>query len=154
MPEVYAEPDLELFANALETMAFISPAPAAPPLMIPPRCHVATITFRGGPGTGAVEIAASIDFGAYVASNQLGCDVADEQAVTYAGDAIKELLNVFAGGTLDQLAARDGVTYEMSTPSIAPLEDATAWERLLAESPECCCDADGHLVMVRLREPA
>jgi hypothetical protein len=107
----------EALAEALETMAFISPVleqETTPPL------HARTIKvdFSGAGGTGRFTLAVPRRFGALVAAN---CNV--QSSDPEGDDALKELANITCGLLLrKRIGGAEG--FEMSPPAIAANDDS------------------------------
>lgn len=116
----------EVFCDVVESLAFMFgeaadedelPASAAGYIL-------ATMSFSG-PMTGRIELAVPREMRVEIAANVLGVDPDDEQAVSGADDALKELLNVTCGQVLTRLAGEEPV-FDLSVPVVSDLGDV-AW---------------------------
>ena len=138
----------EAFAQAAETMAFVTTLPLPEPGDVPPDALRVSIRF-GGPVAGTIELAASEAFGAMLAANLLGPDSDEAPVPDAAVDALRELANVTCGVLLPKLSRR-GLTgrFEMGVPSVRPLSDPAEWSALAADAE--VMDADGFKVAVRV----
>lgn len=145
-PDVAASLNLSLaeaLAEALETMAFISPqlpTESMPPCP-PSELRLVRVAFHDTHRAGSLVLAASQKLGALVAGN---CDSPDEPALAEAAadDALKELANVACGVLLrKRLCGSAG--FEMAPPVLAPVEDM---EKYCVGNDVVSLDADGFLV--------
>jgi hypothetical protein len=140
----------QALAEALETMAFISPLP--PEDDAPPAAGPAVLTrleYRGA-ASGAIELACPAAFGKLVAANLLGCDPDDPDAEQRAADALRELLNITCGSLLRRSIAADAELVEMSVPTQTTF-DLEGWQAFVAAGATVV-DGDGHKLAIRLVE--
>jgi hypothetical protein len=149
-PDALALPVVDALCASLETMAFVSafPPDGAGPWPCPPGARRVTIEVAG-PTPAVLELAASAAFGAVLAANLLTCDPGDPAAAAGADDALKELMNVTCGSTINAAGGRD---FELGLPRVEPLT-AAEWDALTAPGGGGAhvLEADGHVVAVRAR---
>jgi two-component system chemotaxis response regulator CheY len=112
----------EALAEALETMAFISPE-MQQGAATPRDARVVKVAFHGAGGTGCLILSAPRQFAALVAAN---CNA--EPSDTEADDALKELANVTCGLLLRKRVG-GAVGFKMSPPVLSIEADAeSVWD--------------------------
>jgi two-component system, chemotaxis family, chemotaxis protein CheY len=130
---------IEALAEALETMAFISPElPKEKGLPAPsPEFRVITVGFRGHGIQGSLVLAAPAAFGTLIAEN-----CCDDTSEIDADDALKELTNITCGSLLRRRIG-GAVGFELALPVVNGPEEM---ERLFHGNDVVVLNADGHLV--------
>jgi two-component system chemotaxis response regulator CheY len=146
VPDVAASLNLtlaEALAEALETMAFISPQlPGETSSPCPTSdLRLVRVAFHHGHREGSLLFAASHQFGAHVAEN---CQNTDDPAVTeaQADDALKELANVSCGVLLRKQPC-GSAGFEMAPPVLMPPREIDEW---CSRKDVVSLDADGFLI--------
>jgi hypothetical protein len=123
---------LESVAEALQTMAFISPEPATGDMPAP--ADVVRLVIRwSGSHAGEVQLAAPRLLGELLAANILAVEPGTPEAAQRALDVLQELCNITAGGLLSRMSDSPQDAPEMSLPEAATLPDAAAWEQFIAQ---------------------
>jgi CheY-specific phosphatase CheX len=119
------EPDalLAALADALETMAFVSLAPADPSAAAatPPADPLRIRIGFAGPARGSLEMIAPRALGRLVLSNARG-DAPDDVSDPEAEDALRETMNVWAGALFRVEAGDD--QFDITLPAAAPAAPA------------------------------
>ena len=142
---------LEALADALQTMAFISPEPL--PDDAPPPAGALCITLRwSGPSTGQIQLATPRLFGELLAVNILALEPGTPEATARALDALQELCNITAGALLSRLCDLPTDTPEMGLPTSTVLLDATAWRQFVAQPQTTVLLAEGYPLAIRIQE--
>lgn len=121
MSQLEINPLMESLVTALESSAFISVIPPEGAVAPPERAFVATIELMG---VGKLHIAAATRLAAVIAANILALEPEAPEALRCAPDALKEILNMTAGG---YCSAMERVP-EMGLPRVEVLADGAAWE--------------------------
>ena len=137
MAQLQTDSLLEIVAEVLESSAFVSLSPADPSVPPPENAEIATIELVGA---GRLHIAASPRLGSLIAANIMGFEPGSPEADAGSGDALKEILNITAGGFSSRL---DPVP-EMCLPQITPLADAGAWKAWVEKMSAEVVLADEH----------
>jgi len=130
------------FAEALETMAFITPGPGRVPFRAPPDGVRVRVGFTG-PSAGAVELIADRALGRTLVENTTASAPA---ADADPDDALKELVNVACGLFLRRRPAAGA--FELSVPTVTPA-GATP-----PAATATVLDLDGHDVAIHLVDTA
>jgi two-component system chemotaxis response regulator CheY len=145
-PDVAASLNLQLaeaLAEALETMAFVSPQLPTGELQPCPLgdLRLVRVAFHDSRRAGSFALAIPHQFGVLMAEN---CCAPDDPAAAEAGaeDALKELANVACGLLLrKRLCGSAG--FEMSPPILSPVEEMA---KFCVGSDVVSLDADGFLI--------
>ncbi|HUO07004.1 MAG TPA: hypothetical protein VM008_01625 [Phycisphaerae bacterium] len=145
MSQLEINPLMESLVIAFESTAFISLIPAEPGTPPPERAIVATIPLEG---VGRLHIAASSRLGALIAANIMALEPDDPEALRCGPDALKELLNVTAGGYCSTLEP----VPEMGLPHVELLADGAAWKAWVKERGATVLLAEEHLLAVAIEE--
>lgn len=138
----------QVFADVLEAMAFLAPAPLPDLPACPPQATRVAMRF-GGCGGGSVELTTGLALGTMIADMLL--DAPEDPAVQTqrAGDALKELLNVYTG----ELLRRSGSSEpEMQLPSL-DLVSAEQWQQRAQEPQTLRLDVDSTPALLRVLPP-
>jgi CheY-specific phosphatase CheX len=138
---------VDMLAETLEAMAFVSIAPTAPPHQFPAEATRIRIGFSG-PIRGTVELATSRAFGRLLVSNVMDDVECSNCSITSADDALKELLNIVCGSLLRKQSGSDN--YDISLPTASPLLADSEWERFLGSDGTIIVDAEGYLIAGRV----
>jgi hypothetical protein len=146
MPEALNQFALESLADSLETMAFLSPNPIEHP-QCPPTDAIMISMRIEGETSGIIEMVASRNLGKLAICNMLGEDPAS--MVQYE-DALKELLNTFAGLILRRGSDGARKTTQMSLPTIRPF-DGDYWAKFVAAPGAVVVEVEGNPVAIRVR---
>jgi len=145
---------LEALAEALETMAFVSPEPVDGQAPTPSAADCISIRWTSKTGQpGEVQLATSCAFGEALACNILALDPGTPEAAQRAVDALQELCNVTTGGLLARLCENPEETPDMGLPSLKPLSP-TEWEEFVARPQTTVIWAEGHPLAFRVEETA
>jgi hypothetical protein len=148
---------LESLAEALQTMAFISPEPLSADNPAPDSADCVTVAWSGnkpggGGGGGAVQLAAPRVFAELLAANILALEPGTPEIAARALDALQELCNITTGGLLARCAESPSDTPEMGLPAASTFLDAHAW-RIFTQAPNTTAVlAEGYPVAVRIQE--
>jgi len=142
---------LEALAEALQTMAFISPEPVEGPAPAPETADLFTIRFAGD-ATGELQLAAPRAFGEALAINILALEPNSPEIAQRALDAVQELCNVTAGALLFRLCDTPDDVPQMGLPKTGILADALAWQQFAAQAGTTVLMAEGHPLAVRVQE--
>lgn len=137
---------VEALLQSLETMAFVSLAPAgsdAPPQ----RLRRVSIELAS-PVAARVEMMAPEALGQLLCANIMGIDPSEPDAQAGGDDALRELMNVTGGALLS--SAFPGAEANMGLPRLEAVEDADEWRRFIAGEDVQVLDADGHTIALRL----
>ena len=161
MIEITADALAQSVAQALETMAFISPFPPDDPASAAPTgpgllTRVSFVPVAGviGGAAGSLELICDARLGVVLASNLLGIAPADPEARERGADALRELANVACGAVLRTCAPTAGGMVEMAVPAQEAV-DADAWRSLVSQAATggsnslTLLDADGCLLVAR-----
>ncbi len=117
-----------VFCDVLENLAFMFGEIAEEDITRGPgECLRAQMRFTG-PITGSLCLAVPREMCPTIAANVLGLEPDDEAAISDAGDALKELLNVICGHVLTSLMGEEPV-FDLTVPEVSPL-DADEWRAL------------------------
>jgi hypothetical protein len=152
---------LESLAEALQTMAFVSPEPLAPDAAPPNAAVCLTIKWSAtrsadgtptGSGGGGVQLAAPSLFGELLAANILALEPGTPEIAARAVDALKELCNITTGGLLARCAESPSDTPEMGLPVATPIPDADAWRNFTHLPNTTAILAEGYPVAIRFLE--
>ena len=138
---------VESLVAAFEATAFISLMPADASMPAPEYSIVATIPLIG---VGRLHLAAPQRLGALVAANIMALEPDDPDAILGAPDALKELLNITAGGYLSTFETIP----EMGLPVVTRLADAAAWQEWVQRTGATVLQAEEHLLAIGLEEGA
>lgn len=145
MPALETSLAVEALLQSLETMAFVSLAPAgsdAPPEQLRRvRIDVAS------PVAASIEMMAPEALGQLLCANILGTEPSDPDAQAGGEDALRELMNV-TGGCLFS-SAFPGAEADMGLPRFDAV-GADEWRRFIAQDGVQVLDADGHTIAIRL----
>ena len=142
---------LEALAEALQTMAFISPEPL--PADSPAPAGTVCISIRwSGPSTGQLQLATPHVFGELLAVNILALESGTPDASARALDALQELCNITAGGLLSRLCDLPTDAPEMGLPTTTVLLDPAAWQKFVAQPQTTVLLAEGYPLAVRVQE--
>lgn len=135
----------EALANTLESMAFISVAPAEYPYVLPEDAALFRMRFEG-PRSGTIEMIAPRKLGRTLLEQMTGG--AGEPTDAEAIDALREMLNVIAGAILRQETGR--AQYEMSLPSAEPVVNLSTWAAFTQPGGVPVIDAEGHIIAMKV----
>lgn len=118
----------EALAEALETMAFISPELVSlqPDDVVSTNSRLVKIEFRGREALGSLSLAASPGLGAVIAANL------DDTGVNAADDALKELANITCGLLL-RMGPEGGVGFVLDPPTLSVSPDQNPLDLLHGE---------------------
>jgi CheY-specific phosphatase CheX len=141
MPEIQQETALQALADALETMAFVTPTPPEGAPVVPPDAVVVSIRFTGRVN-GQLRIGTSRQFGRAMVTNLLGESPEDGDGTQRADDFLMELANITCGLMIRRtLGKAEGI--EMALPEVAPVGEAGQWDRLIADAGQGVLDVEG-----------
>jgi hypothetical protein len=145
---------LESLAEALQTMAFVSPEPLPPDFPAPDAAECLTIKWAGKqPGTGgAVQLAAPRLFGELLAANILALEPGTPEIAARALDALQELCNITTGGLLARCAESPSDAPEMGLPTATSLLNPDAWRNFTQLPNTTAILAEGYPVALRFQE--
>jgi hypothetical protein len=151
---------LESLAEALQTMAFVSPEPLEPDAAPPDAAVCLTIKWSASRpadgaqagGGGGVQLAAPSLFGELLAANILALEPGTPEIAARAVDALKELCNITTGGLLARCAESPSDTPEMGLPVATPIPDADAWKNFTHLPNTTAILAEGYPVAIRFQE--
>lgn len=152
---------IEALADSLAATAFIAVMPAEPPVLPPADGRRIMIDFAeaGGAGRrGSLDLVTSGALGQTLAANILGVGPDDQEAQSYADDALKELLNVVCGSVLrsgrrlpgDEPGQASAAEYDLSLPRIVPLDAGECWDELVSAPGTAVVDAEGQPIALRV----
>ena len=144
---------IEALANALQTMAFISPEPVDGTFDPPASADCVSVRWSGA-GTGRVRLAAPSAFGELLECNILALEPGTPEAAARSIDALRELCNVTTGAMLGQLCDDAEETPEMGLPSVEHIPDAAAWQAFASGPGTSLLFAEGFYLALRVEEPA
>jgi hypothetical protein len=152
MTDNHASSAMDSLIRAMETMAFTTPTLADPSLYPSSDSFQVSMPFTG-PICGTVEMVASEKVGIGIAANILATTPEDPAAKRYAGDALKELLNVTCGLLLPKLVPNqsDAAHFRMTLPELAVFDGPTQWPAFAAASDTCVLDVEGSLIALRVK---
>jgi hypothetical protein len=174
MPEVSNNLLLEALATALETAAFISPMPWAPPAAprspspgkgassasspatsapVPDGALVLVSIVYHARGSGVIELAAPLALGQAIVANTLGPETSPQETEARAGDALKEIVNVTCGSYLRPSTPTAGTRPSMEVPRLRPI-DRAGWAAFVGSPGTSVLDADGHALAIRVKDEA
>ena len=140
MSEIKQETALQALADALETMAFVTPNPPEGAPAAPADGVVVSIRFSGKLN-GQLRLGTTRRFGQSMVTNLLGESPEDATSPQRSDDFLKELLNVTCGLMIRRtLGKTDQI--EMSLPEVTPVTDAAQWQRIVADSGEGVLDVE------------
>jgi hypothetical protein len=142
---------LEALAEALETMAFISPEPAVAGLTPPTESECLSIRWSGG-GGGELQLATTRRFGELLAANILALEPGTPEAAQRAADALKELCNITAGALLARMSDTPEDALKMGLPSARLLPDGAAWRQFVGQPRTVMVLAEGQPLAARTEE--
>ncbi len=127
-------------AEALQTMAFISPEPipVGEPATLPEGSRLVSIDFKGETTKGSLALAAPPAFGEAMAAN---LDIVES---TGGDDALKELANIACGMFLRSRRG-GGTGFHLSHPHVSSLPESNI-TTLFKASDSVSLQADGHLI--------
>ncbi|MCY2955141.1 MAG: chemotaxis protein CheX [Planctomycetota bacterium] len=149
MSEIAMDAVIEKLIEALEQMAFLSVGPAeqaaapASPLYL-------SLDFSG-PWWGRLGLLTDQGVGAIMASNMLATGPDAPEALLYARDALRELLNIVCGALLHDHASCATQTFAVGIPRLKSIT-AEQWNHILADGNFIPLDADGLALAIRLKE--
>jgi hypothetical protein len=144
---------LEALAEALQTMAFICPEPAAGDSAVPAESECLSVRWAGGGSAGgALQLAAPRLFGELLAANILALEPGAPEAAQRALDALRELCNITTGALLARLSETPDDAPAMGLPTATPLADAAAWRRFVGQARTSVLVAEGFPLAVRVEE--
>jgi CheY-specific phosphatase CheX len=134
----------EALAEALETMAFVSPQLVQDPhaSSLPASSRLVRVNFKGHDTQGSLALAASKEFASTMASN---LDVKGEQA---ADDALKELANVTCGLLL-RMRPGGGAGFQLEPPQMSSAANANP-TALFRDGDLVELQADGQLIAAQI----
>lgn len=152
MTDTHTSSTMDSLVQAMETMAFTTPALADPSLFPSPDSLHVSMPFTG-PICGTVEIVASEKVGISLAANILATTPDDPAAVRYARDALKELLNVTCGLLLPKLVPKESAAshFRMTLPQLEVFDCQTQWPAFAASADTCILDVEGRLLALRVK---
>jgi hypothetical protein len=142
---------LEALAEALETMAFVSPEPLTEDVPAPERAECLTIRWSG-PSAGQLQLATPRSFGELLAATILVLEPGAPEAAQRAVDALQELCNITTGALLSRLCDLPDDAPEMSLPGATVLTDAAAWRDFVGQPQTTVLLAEGYPLAVRIQE--
>ncbi len=142
---------LEALAEALETMAFICPEPAAEAPVPPAKSECLSIRWSGG-GGGELQLATTRRFGELLAASILALEPGTPEAAQRAADALKELCNITAGALLARLSESPEDALAMGLPTARVLPDAAAWRQFVGQPRTVMVLAEGQPLAARTGE--
>ena len=142
---------LEALAEALETMAFISPEPAAEGMAPPAESECLSIHWTGC-GGGELQLATTRQFGELLAANILALEPGTPEAAQRAADALKELCNITTGALLARLSESPEEALEMGLPSVRTMADAATWQQFVGQPRTVMVLAEGQPLAARTEE--
>jgi chemotaxis phosphatase CheX-like protein len=143
----------ETFCIALESMAFITSMPADEPYIAPDQPMLVRVGLTG-PGPAGLELVAGRPFARQLASNLLGVAAEDAQIEQHCADALKELLNVTAGGFINANMELGGDAQEIGIPQLVMFDPEKDWVDFIAAPETIVLDAEGNTVAIRLKGAA
>lgn len=146
MPELDTNQIVEALLESLETMAFMSLAPAGSD-QPPEAVRKVSIDFTH-PVAGRIELMAPAALGHLLCANIMGIDPSEPDAQAGGDDALRELMNVTCGSLLS--GHFPGTEAEMGLPALEPADGPEAWRAFLEEQDIQVLDADGHTIALRL----
>jgi hypothetical protein len=145
MPDTPNTAALEQLVEAMETMAFISPLPAADDAPAPPAPRLVEMEFAC-PSYGAVRLVTGEAFGQMLAANLLGVEPSSQEALAGADDALRELMNITCGAVIRRFGLAADQRLHMSLPTVQPMESARQWTQFLAMPGVQVLYADGQTI--------
>lgn len=149
MPELCNMQLIESLGMALETMAFMTLSPAAPPVRPPDNPVLIRVQFRGA-GSGSIEIVTSIDLGLMLVDSTLGCDSSETLILPNPRDPLVELANITCGLLLKSRPGAQGA--EMSVPQVQEFDAPRSWDEFISHvGCDLVCIED-YVVAIRLIE--
>jgi hypothetical protein len=153
---------LESLAEALQTMAFVSPEPLPPDAPPPDAAECLTVSWSSPSagtaapaprsGGGCVQLAAPRLFGELLAANILALEPGAPEIAARAVDALQELCNITAGGLLARCAESPADAPEMGLPSASTLPNPAAWRNFTLLPNTTAVLAEGYPVAIRFQE--
>ncbi len=152
MLETNTSSAMEALVEAMEQMAFMAPMPADETLLPSPQAYLIRMPFTG-PVSGTVEIVAPQEVGTGLAANILATTPDDPQAISYAADALKELLNVTCSLLLPKLGTvkPGGSPFKMTLPQMTAFDSARQWKDFVAVPNTHLLDVEGKLIAIHVK---
>ncbi len=148
MPDATMTPGLAEFVDSLETMAFVTPFPAAPDAPAPEAARMIQIECAC-PQYACIRLVAGEAFGAMLASNLLAIEPGSPESAAAADDVLKELVNITCGAVIRERGLATDERLHMSLPTVEPL-DADRWASFAKMAGVQVLDADGHTIAFQL----
>ncbi len=137
-------------ADALETMAFISPLPWEGDVPAPPERGLVVSIRHHTDRTRTCRLMAGERFALHLAANVLGVAEGDHDATERAMDALKELMNVVSGALLRAAHVTSSAVLALDLPCVESIVEPGRWRDLLGAPGTVCFDADGHFIAIGL----
>jgi hypothetical protein len=147
---------LESLAEALQTMAFVSPEPLPPDTAPPDAADCISIKWSeqrtdAEPRGGSVQLAAPRLFGELLAANILALEPGTPEIAARAVDALQELCNITTGGLLARCAESPADTPEMGLPTASTIPNADAWRNFTQLPNTTAILAEGYPIAIRFQ---
>jgi len=134
---------LEAVGETLEAMAFVSLLPVESPPELPSAPVFVQIQFKGHV-SGALELAAPVDFGKAIVLGATGGDSRSAPSELQAHDALQELMNVAAGAMLR--TENEDEKFDISLPTTpVPMTD-TQWIEFVESGRAAVVEAEGSII--------
>ena len=143
MPDTKTDLFMEVLAESLETMAFMSVMPADDPTQSPIDPLSVSIQYNFMDRyTGTVRLVCARMLGQALAANMLGVEPTSDEAVSAAPDVLKELMNVTCGVLMRRLSGVPSDGLSMSLPVAVELP-VSEWNGITADTDTIVLDVEG-----------